>query len=377
MTTELARTPLYERHVAHQARIVDFAGWSMPVQYTSIVEEHQATRRACGLFDVSHMGRLRFGGPDAEALLDRLLTRRVAGMKPGKIRYSLMTNPQGGILDDVLVYRLEDAANGEARYQLVVNASNRAKIFSWILDHLGSAETGGQAAVQMLDATVGSAMIAVQGPEALAISQSLLDVDLASMGYYTCRAADVLGQTGLVSRTGYTGEDGCELIVPAAVAGELWDRLLEAGRDRGAVPAGLGARDTLRLEAAMPLYGHELSEAIDPVQAGLGFAVNVKDHEFIGRDAIVARQQAADVPRRIGLELSGRRVPREHYAVLDGDRQVGEVTSGTFSPTLQRPIAMAYVEPASADVGRRLTLDIRGKRETAQVVELPFYKRAG
>jgi aminomethyltransferase len=376
MTTELARTPLYERHVAQQARIVDFAGWSMPVQYTSILREHQATRLACGLFDVSHMGRLRFHGGDAEPLLDRLLTRRVLGMKPGKIRYALVTNEQGGILDDVLVYRLRDSEAGRAEYQLVVNAGNRAKIVAWVQNHLPGG-SGEQTAVQMQDVTRETAMIAVQGPAALSIARSLLEDDPASLAYYNCREAEMLGQPCLVSRTGYTGEDGCELIVPAEIAGDVWDRLLEAGRDRGAVPAGLGARDTLRLEAAMPLYGHELTEQIDPVQAGLDFAVNVKDHRFIGREAVVARQQASGVPRRIGLELSGRRVPREHYAVIDGDRQVGQVTSGTFSPTLQRPIAMAYIEPASAETGRQVFIDIRGRREPAQIVDLPFYKRAG
>jgi aminomethyltransferase len=296
-------------------------------------------------------------------------------MKPGKIRYALVTNEQGGILDDVLVYRLRDAESGRAEYQLVVNAGNRAKIVAWIQDHLRGG-AGKQTAVEMQDVTLETAMIAVQGPAALSIARSLLKEDPASLSYYNCREAAILGRSCLVSRTGYTGEDGCELIVPAAIAGDVWDRLLEAGRERGAVPAGLGARDTLRLEAAMPLYGHELTEQIDPVQAGLDFAVNIKDHPFIGREAVVARRQASDVPRRIGLELTGRRVPRENYAVVDGDRQVGQVTSGTFSPTLERPIAMAYVEPTSADTGRQVFIDIRGKREPAQIVDLPFYKRA-
>jgi aminomethyltransferase len=369
MTSDLARTPLYHRHVALGARMVDFAGWSMPVQYTSIVDEHQATRTACGVFDVSHMGRLHFAGSGAEALLDRLLTRRVAGLAAGKIRYSLVTNEQGGILDDVLIYRLADPT-GASFFQLVVNASNRAKIVAWIEPHLTQAGD-----VRMTDTTLGTSMIAVQGPRALEIVQPLVGVRVDEMPYYTGVVADVLAQRAIVSRTGYTGEDGCELIVAASAAGELWDRVLADGKNRGALPAGLGARDTLRLEAAMPLYGHELNENIDPIQAGLGFAVNVKDRDFIGRDAIASKLNDASLPRRIGLELAGKRVPREHYGVFDGERQVGEVSSGTFSPTLQRPIAMAYVEPGSAAVGRELAVDIRGKREPARVVELPFYKR--
>jgi aminomethyltransferase len=370
MTSDLARTPLYDRHVALGARMVDFAGWSMPVQYTSIVDEHQATRMACGVFDVSHMGRLRFAGGGAEAFLDRLLTRRVAGMGLGRIRYALVTNERGGILDDVLIYRLADPAGGSF-HQLVVNASNRAKIVGWINAHLSGD-------VRMTDVTLDTAMIAVQGPRALEIVQPLVNsVRLDELAYYTGLSAEVLGQSGIVSRTGYTGEDGCELIVPASAAAQLWERILADGKSRGAAAAGLGARDTLRLESAMPLYGHELNEDIDPIQAGLGFAVNVKDREFIGRDAIAARIGDKGVPQRVGLELGGKRVPREHYGVFDGERQVGEVTSGTFSPTLQRPIAMAYVEPGSARVGHELAVDIRGKREPGRVVELPFYKRPG
>jgi aminomethyltransferase len=352
--------------------MVDFAGWSMPVQYTSIVGEHTATRTACGVFDVSHMGRLQFVGDGAEALLDRLLTRRVIGMKPGQIRYSLMTNERGGILDDVLVYHLEDADGGQSRRQLVVNASNRRKIVAWIERQLGA---GAESDVRMTDVTLDSAMIAVQGPRAIEIAQPLSSARIDELAYYTCTTTQVLGQTALVSRTGYTGEDGCEFIVPAGLAVELWDRLLAGGKDHVAKPAGLGARDTLRLEAAMPLYGHELNEDIDPIQAGLKFAVNVKDREFIGRDAIAQKLNDATLPKRVGLELAGKRVPREHYGVFNGERQVGEVTSGTFSPTLQKAIAMAYVEPGSAATGSELSIDIRGKREPARIVELPFYKR--
>ncbi|HUG66387.1 MAG TPA: glycine cleavage system aminomethyltransferase GcvT [Pirellulaceae bacterium] len=377
MTDSLARTPLYDWHVARNARMVDFAGWSMPVQYSSIVAEHNATRNAVGVFDISHMGRLRFDGEGAARFLDRLLTRRVVGIDQGLIRYSLVTNEAGGILDDVLVYHLADAgghladAGGHPFYLLVVNASNRAKIVAWIERHLSSGDD-----VSFRDETVETAMIAVQGPRALEALQPLVDVNLCDMRYYSGQAAQVAGHAGIISRTGYTGEDGCELIVSAASAGGLVDRLFAVGEAFGIQPAGLGARDTLRLEAAMPLYGHELSEAIDPFQAGLGFAVHLKDRDFIGATALSELKDRPNQPRRVGLELSNKRVPREHYPVLLKGEAVGEITSGTFSPTLDRPIAMAYVQPIAAELGTELTVDIRGRGEAACVVSLPFYKRS-
>jgi aminomethyltransferase len=322
------------------------------------------------LFDVSHMGRLRFDGPGSAALLDRLLTRKVAGMGPGKIRYSLVCNGSAGILDDVLVYHLQEHGGG-LYHLLVVNASNREKIVGWIRSHMKPADD-----VRLDDRTAETAMIAVQGPAALRIVEPTVGADIGGLGYYTGCETTVCGQTGIVSRTGYTGEDGCELIVPSAAALEIWERILAHGQQAGAVAAGLGARDTLRLEAAMPLYGHELSEAINPIQAGLSFAVNLEGREFIGKDALAAARQDQKLPVRVGLALAGRRVPREHYAVLTKSNRAGEVTSGTFSPTLQKPIAMAYVQPQFAAVGTELAVDIRGTVEPAQVVKLPFYTRA-
>jgi aminomethyltransferase len=365
MADSISRTPLFDWHVAHQARMVEFGGWMMPVQYASIVDEHHATRKGVGLFDISHMGRLKFTGSGAAAFLDRLLTRRVVGMGAGKIRYSLVTNESGGILDDVLVYHLS-----ENHYLLVVNASNRPKIVGWVERHLPSAKD-----VQFADQTLETAMIAVQGPAALASVTNLVSAPLGEMEYYTGTSAKIVGVSGLASRTGYTGEDGCELIVPRDAALSVWEAVLNAGSARGAKPAGLGARDTLRLEAAMPLYGHELSEEIDPYRAGLSFAVNLS-HDFIGRNALSRLKDAPDQPVRVGLALSGKRVPREHYAVLQGGASVGAVTSGTFSPTLEKPIAMAYVRRDVAAVGTDLAIDIRGKSEPAQVVELPFYRRS-
>lgn len=362
--TELLRTACHAWHVAHGGRMVDFAGWEMPVQYGSIVAEHHAVRRAAGLFDIAHMGRLKFTGPEAARFLDHLVTNDVPGLAVGQIKYALMTNEQGGILDDVLVYRLADC------HLLVVNASNRQKILTWIERHRGSFKT----AVE--DQTVPQFMLALQGPRAQTLLQPLVDVDLAQIKYYFGTPARVQGQAGFVSRTGYTGEDGFEVIVPAARATALWEALIAAGGAVGLLPAGLGCRDTLRLEAGMPLYGHELSETIDPFTAGLAFGVRLDAGDFIGRAALVAAKANPDRLRRVGLELAGKRIAREGAVVFAGDQQVGRVTSGTFSPTLEKSIAMAYVPAAQATAGTALTVDIRGQREPAQVVKLPFYKRA-
>jgi aminomethyltransferase len=364
-----AKTSLAPWHAAHRGRLVEFSGWLMPVQYESIVAEHQAVRHGLGLFDVSHMGRLKFTGPGAQSFLDGLLTRRVSDLKTGQVRYSLMTNPAGGILDDVLVYRLAASAPAESDYcLLVVNAGNRTKIVDWIRSHLAGPD------VQFADLTEQTAMIAVQGPAAEKVLQPLSTADLAALKYYHATEAQVCGRPAILSRTGYTGEDGFEATVTAEVAEEVWETILEAGRSSGAVAAGLGARDTLRLEAAMPLYGHELSENVDPFKAGLGFAVNLENRNFTGRDALAKIKQAPRIMRRIGLELSGRRVPREHYPILRGDETVGEVTSGTFSPTFERPIAMGYVRTDAGKLATELLIDIRGQLEPAHVAELPFYR---
>jgi aminomethyltransferase len=386
-------TPLHDWHVAHRGRMVDFAGWSMPVQYGSIVEEHLAVRSKAGLFDVSHMGRLRFDGPRAALFLDSLLTRRVSRLKPGQVRYSLVTNHEGGIRDDVLVGRHPATADS---YQLVVNASNREKLLDWIRPRVAS--FGG---VSLIDQTCDSAMLAVQGPLAVHILAPLLQplpttLDsssasfapaIAAMPYYSALAAHLaidglpavagpLAVAGaavevLVSRTGYTGEDGYELIIPAAWATVVADWLVAAG----ACPVGLGARDTLRLEAAMPLYGHELSESIDPYSAGLGFAVELDGRDFPG-SAVLERLAQQPPPRvRIGLIMDGQRVPREGFAVLQDGVVAGVVSSGTFSPTLRKPIAMAYVESRFAGPGGSFAVDIRGQHEPAVMTPLPFYRR--
>ncbi len=367
--TTLQTTALYDWHVDHGGKMVDFAGWSMPIQYGSIVDEHLATRTAVTLFDVSHMGRLRFHGARAAEFLDGIVTRRVADLQLGQIKYGLITNENGGILDDVLVYRVADH-RGDALLSMVVNASNRDKILGWL-----HARNPSQHGVEIEDVTVATCMIAVQGPASIGLIQSLVDVELDGLSYYRGCSCHFDGGPIICSRTGYTGEDGCELIVPAAQAPSIWETLMRSGANAGIRAAGLGARDTLRLEAAMPLYGHELGEDINPIQAGLEFAVNLKDRQFIGRKAILAAKSDPSLPRRIGLRLGEKRVPREGYSIWVGDQQIGRVTSGTYSPTLDCPIAMGYVPPAHAVTGSTLDVDIRGRRCAAKVVELPFYRR--
>lgn len=362
--TDLLKTPFHDWHATNNGRMVEFGGWRMPVQYSTIVEEHDVVRNSAGLFDISHMGRLRFSGDDACRFLDYLLTNDVSKLTVGQVRYSLVCNENGGVLDDVLVYRLPDC------YMLVVNASNRAKIVDWIGQHISGFN------VDFEDQTFSHAMIAVQGPRAVEILSALGGTAAAEHRYYSASTMNVAGMDALVSRTGYTGEDGFELIVPNDAGTALWNHLLKAGQDFGVQACGLGCRDTLRLEAAMPLYGHELNEDTDPVTAGLNFAVKLEAADFLGRDALrkIATEPAGKV--RVGLELEGKRIAREGAEIFSGEQSVGEVTSGTFSPTLQKAIAMGYVDATVSETGTDIEIDIRGKRHAARVVDLPFYKRA-
>ncbi len=355
------RTALYDWHVRHGARIVEFGGWDMPVQYTSIMDEHNAVRTGAGFFDVSHMGRLSFAGPGGLDLIQHLWSNDAASMKDFQVRYGLICNDQGGIRDDVLVYRWPYG------WAMVVNASNRPKIVGWLNERKGGRD------VQVQDQTEQTCMIAVQGPRAVELCRGLTVADPSELGYYRAAATRYKDSNCVISRTGYTGEDGVEIMLAAALGPGLCDELAA----RGARPCGLGARDTLRLEAAMPLYGHELTEEIDPLQAGLNWAVKLQKGDFIGRDALLRRQQDSARPVRIGLELEGKRIAREGAAVLQEGRKVGVVSSGTFSPTLQKTIAMAYIEPACKTPGTALQVDVRGRSEQARVVELPFYRRPG
>ena len=354
------RTTLHDWHAAHGARMVDFAGWDMPVQYTTIIDEHRAVRNEAGLFDISHMGRLSFEGPDALALIQKVYTNNAATMKDGQVRYGLVCNDHGGIRDDVLVYRWPYG------YAMVVNASNRPKIVDWL------SESKDAFNVEVQDQTLSTCMIAVQGPKAIAICTGLIDADPSKLAYYYATPSSYQGQPCVVSRTGYTGEDGIEIMIANALGVPLWEALVK----RGGKPCGLGARDTLRLEADMPLYGHELSEDIDPFQAGLNWAVKLDKGDFRGKDALARRQTDPSLRRRVGLELKGKRIARDGAVIKADGKAVGVVTSGTHSPTFGKPIAMGYVDAAYQKVGTSLVIDIRRNDEEAIVMPLPFYKRA-
>ncbi|MCX7388798.1 MAG: glycine cleavage system aminomethyltransferase GcvT [Planctomycetales bacterium] len=356
-------TPLNQWHHTHHGRMVDFAGWEMPVQYSSIVDEHTAVRTAVGLFDISHMGRLQFRGDCSQAFLNGVLTNDTEKLQVGDVRYSLICGKDGGILDDVLVYRLPD------RWELVVNASNREKIVNW-LKH-----AAGFAAVDFQDCTLSTGMLAVQGPHALTLLTAATKLDLTLMKYFTATELKFLETSGVVSRTGYTGEDGFELVMPSADAERIWLTLLAHGAKYGILPAGLGCRDTLRMESGMPLYGHELNETIDPLTAGLEFAVNFHKPDYLGKAALESIKSQGRQFARVGLLLEGRRIAREESPIQINGLDVGKVTSGTFSPTLQKVIAMAYVPVASSALGTVVQVNLRGTLIPATIVALPFYKR--
>jgi aminomethyltransferase len=363
-SVELRRTALYDEHVALGARMVPFGGFSMPVQYAGILKEHDAVRHRAGLFDLSHMAQFELAGDGAAAWADALTVNAVATMKPYQARYNIFTNASGGALDDVLFYRLPD------RYLIVVNAANAVKMWSYL-----TRAADGRADVRLTNRHGERALVALQGPRAAAIAAPLCDVDLATLRYYFCIEATVAGVHALVARTGYTGEDGFELFVDGADAPHLWRTLLARGADAGLVPAGLGARDVLRLEAGMPLYGHELTETISPLAAGQGWAVR-RDKTFVGSAALEA-QLADDTYRRIvGIVLAGRAPAREGYAVFHGGRRVGEIRSASIAPAVGNAnVATALVEKAAAAVGTSVDVEIRGMRYAATVVALPFYKR--
>jgi aminomethyltransferase len=352
-------TPLYHRHVDHKARMVPFGGWDMPVQYTGIAPEHKAVRSAAGVFDISHMARVSFGGPDALALLEHVFTNSVATMKDGQVRYGLVCNESGGILDDILVYRWPYG------FAAVINASNREKILAWIEKH----RTG--RTVQVQDQTFDTTMIAIQGPKSVELVAGMFADDVSQLRYYYALPTRYKDKGCVVSRTGYTGEDGFEVIVPNVLGVTLWEEFVA----KGAVPCGLGARDTLRLEAAMPLYGHELNENIDPIHAGLAWAVKLDKGPFIGRDAIQKATADTTKPVRVGLEISGKRAAREGCPITANGAAAGTVTSGSLCPWLDKSLAMGYVNPQFAAPGTKLAVDVRGSLLDATVVPLPFYKR--
>lgn len=361
---DLKTTPLTAWHRAHGAKMVPFAGFEMPVQYEGVLAEHACVREKVGLFDITHMGEIFVTGPGAEAWIDGLVTNRTAGIPVGKIVYNAMCREDGGVLDDMLVYRL-----GDAEWLIVCNASNHDKIAAWLERNL---PTEG---VAMADRSDEVALIAVQGPDSRELVGRVdvlagLVEDIAALDFYTALTCDGPGGRWIVSRTGYTGEHGYEIYLPNGDAVAAWEELLAKGADLGAAPIGLAARDTLRFEVCYCLYGHELEEDVTPLEAGIGWAVKLKKEAFVGREALVA-QKAGGVPRRIVcLEVTGRGIARQGARVLAGGRDVGFVTSGTFSPTLKKPLAMALVEKAVSD--EDLAVDIRGKAVECRLVSFPF-----
>jgi aminomethyltransferase len=364
MTAPLRKTPLHGWHVAHGARMVPFGGWDMPVQYpTGILAEHRATRAGVGLFDISHMGRVELRGSDALALLQRTTTNDVAALTPGRAQYSVLCNEDGGTLDDVIVYRLED------RYLVVVNAGNRERDLAWWRDCAGAWGLD----VGLDDRTAEVAMIAVQGPAAEGLLQSLTAMPLATLRYYTITAGELAGRPLSLARTGYTGEDGFELMVASDQAVALWETLLARAAPVQSLAAGLGARDTLRLEAGMPLYGHELSEEISPLEAGLGRVVKLEKGEFVGRAALAAQAAAGPTRRLAGFVMEETAIPRQGYAVTAEGEPAGVVTSGGFGPSAERGIGMAYVPTALAIEGTALRVEVRGRSVPARVSKLPFW----
>ncbi|MGE5292374.1 MAG: glycine cleavage system aminomethyltransferase GcvT [Micromonosporaceae bacterium] len=374
----LAATPLREVHERLGAAMSPFAGWLMPLRYAGEIAEHNAVRRAAGLFDLSHMGEILVTGPAAGAALDYALTGHLSAVATGRARYTMICAPDGGILDDLVVYRLADA-----EYLIVANAANAAVVCAEVTARAAASGQG----VTVRDASRDYALIAIQGPNAAAILSQLTDAPLEGLKYYACMPAEVGGIAMLLARTGYTGEDGFELFCRPEHAVTTWTALLEAGSGKGLLPAGLAARDTLRLEAGMPLYGNELSADLTPFEAGLGRVVKFgKRGDFVGRAALAERAKAGPRSTLIGLTGRSRRVPRHGYPVLLDGEVIGTVTSGAPSPTLGRPIAMAYVTPEAAEVAHtageegttahELAVDVRGRAEPADYAELPFYRRA-
>ncbi len=359
MSDSAARTPLYATHLDANARMVEFSGWSMPLQYSSIVKEHKAVRTAGGVFDASHMGEVELRGPAAIDACEQLFTSELRKLPVGRAKYGLMCEPSGGVMDDVIVYRVEDQ-----RYMVCLNAGNVEGDLAWINEQAGSL-------CEVEDRSADTALIALQGPAAATVLGELVE-GAADLPRFACREILLEGETALMARTGYTGEDGFELFLPSARAEGVWSALAAAGRPLGVVPAGLGARDTLRLEAGLPLYGHELDLDISPLEAGLGRFVRDDIATAIGGEALAAERERGPARCLLGLLPDGA-IARQGHDVLAGDRVVGRVTSGTHSPSLGRPVAMALVDAKAATAG--LSVDVRGRIKPADVTVLPFYVR--
>ncbi|XJZ26198.1 glycine cleavage system aminomethyltransferase GcvT [Bacillota bacterium Lsc_1132] len=363
---ELKRTPLFEIYREYGGKTIDFGGWELPVQFSSIKEEHEAVRTRAGLFDVSHMGEVDVSGPESLEFLQKMVTNDVSKLPIGSAQYTAMCYENGGTVDDLLVYKL-----AEDHYLLVINASNIEKDVDWLEKHLSGN-------VQLKNLSEKTAQLALQGPRAEKVLQSLVvDTDLSDIGFFKFQQKVVIkGKEALVSRTGYTGEDGFEIYCDASNAVFLWKEILAAGAEDGVIPCGLGARDTLRFEANLALYGQELSPEISPLEAGIGFAVKLnKDTDFIGKEAL-KRQKEAGVSRKlVGIEMIDRGIPRHGYPIFAGEEQIGEVTTGTQSPTLKKNIGLALIQSSYAALDQEVEVEIRGKRLKAKVVRTPFYRR--
>lgn len=358
----MRRTPLYDVHRALGARMVEFGGWEMPLQYSGILKEHRAVRTCAGLFDVSHMGEIEIRGPRAPEACQRLTVNDVRRLHDGEAQYTMFCCVDGGVIDDVILHRMS-----EARFFFCVNAANRETDLAWVREHSGGAE--------VVDRGDDYAQLALQGPRATAILARLTRIPLLDIPSFRFVEGSVAGCHAIVAHTGYTGEDGWEIYCAPEAARQVWDAVLEAGAPEGILPVGLGARDTLRLESALPLYGHELTRDITPYEAGLGWVVRLEKGDFIGREAL-QRQKREGVKRcRVGLVLREPGIPRDGYRILHAGEPVGKITSGTMSPTLGKAIALGYVPAELAQVGTQLAVEIRGRSVAAEVVRLPFYKR--
>jgi aminomethyltransferase len=362
--TKLKRTPLYEEHQKVGAKLIDFGGWEMPVQYAGVIEEHNTVRTKAGLFDVSHMGEVDVTGEDALAFVQYLITNDVTRIQDGQILYSPMCYPNGGIVDDLLVYRYDTQ-----HFFIVVNASNTDKDFSWIEEQAKGFK------VQLENRSNQVAQLAFQGPLAEKILQRFTSVDLAEIQYYGFKHGEVDGIPCLISRTGYTGEDGFEIYFDPEKAPQLWVKILEEGSTEGVQPIGLGARDTLRFEARLPLYGNELGPDITPLEAGLGIFVKLDKEKFVGKDALAEQKEKGVSRKLVGLEMIERGIARSHYPIQKAGKEVGFVSSGSFSPTLNKNIALGLIQADLTQMGNTLDVMIRGKAVKAQIIPTPFYKR--
>jgi aminomethyltransferase len=360
------KTPLYDRHVALGAKIIDFGGWAMPVQYSNVIEEHHATRMKAGLFDICHMGEIEVKGPQAFELLQWVLSRNIERQAIGQMKLSVMTNENGGIIDDVTVYRL-----GEERYLVVTNAGTKDKDYSWIETQR---RARGLSDVEVVDNSDRTGKIDLQGPLSLVILQNLASDDLAPLTYYHAKDTKVMGIPALVSRSGYTGEDGFEIYTESRRIGEIWDKLLEVGAGFGLKPVGLGARDTLRLEAGMMLYGNDMDETITPLEVVYGWVTSL-EKDFVGSSALKKLKEKGLTRKLVGFEMEERGIARHGYKVFKDATEVGVVTSGTYTPTLQKAVGLAFVPVSHSKPGTDIFIQIRDHHAGARIVGLPFYRR--